>query len=93
MVQAVGGKVAAGAVSCICELSAFAQSLQAELYAKTLTIEKLKAQLAVLRRSHLGRSSEKRDRDIEQLELQISDLEEGDAESKAHTAAATVRRS
>ena len=71
------------------ELRAFAQALQAELYAKTLMIEKLKAQLAVLRRARFGRSSEKLDRDIEQLELLIGDLEEGDAESQARTAAVT----
>ena len=70
------------------ELSAFAEALQAELYAKTLMIEKLKAQLAVLRRARFGRSSEKLDRDIEQLELLIGDLEEGDAESQARTVAA-----
>ena len=40
----------------------------AELYSKTLQIEHLKAQLAVLRRARFGRSSEKLDRDIEQLE-------------------------
>src|SRR5450631_2563261 len=38
----------------------------AELYAKTLQIEHLKAQLAVLRRTRFGRSSEKLDREIEQ---------------------------
>lgn len=70
------------------QLRAFAEALQAELYAKTLMIEKLKAQLAVLRRARFGRSSETLDRDIEQLELLIGDLEEGDAESKARTAAA-----
>ena len=43
----------------------------------------------MLRRARFGRSSEKLDRDIEQLELLIGDLEEGDAESKARTAAAT----
>ena len=42
-----------------------------------------------MRRARFGRSSEKLDRDIEQLELLIGDLEEGDAESKARTAAAT----
>ena len=36
----------------------------AELYAKTLQIEHLKAQLAVLRRTRFGRSSEKLDREI-----------------------------
>lgn len=70
-------------------LRALAQALQAELYAKTLMIEKLKAQLAVLRRARFGRSSEKLDRDIQQLELLIGDLEEGEAESQARTAAAT----
>src|SRR5579859_3792544 len=71
---------------------AFAKALQteialrdAELYAKTLLIEKIKAQLAALRRARYGRSSEKLDRDIEQLELMLGDLEEGDAESKART--------
>ena len=65
------------------ELRSFAASLQAELarkdielaanaaeiHAKTLHIEKLKMQLATLRRARFGRSSEKLDRDIEQLEL------------------------
>src|SRR5208337_4349216 len=57
----------------------------AELYAKTLQIEQLKAQLAVLRRARFGRSSEKLDREIEQLELLIGDIEEGVAESEART--------
>ena len=63
------------------ELRAFARSLQSELYAKTLHIEQLKAQLALLRRARFGRSSEKLDGEIEQLELLIGDLEEGAAES------------
>jgi transposase len=62
------------------ELRAFIRSLQADLYAKTLHIEKLKAQLAVLRRARFGRSSEKIDRDIEQLELMIGDIEEDQGE-------------
>ena len=52
------------------ELRAFAlalqnrnQVLEDELYAKTLHIEKLKMQLAALRRARFGRSSEKLDRD------------------------------
>src|ERR1700759_5853384 len=71
-------------------LRIFAAALQAELarkdieiaataaesHAKTLHIEKLKMQLAVLRRARFGRSSEKLDRNIEQLELLISGLEE-----------------
>jgi len=55
----------------------------AEIYAKTLHIEKLKMQLAVLRRARFGRSSEKLDREIEQLELLIGDLEEEAAEEEA----------
>lgn len=61
------------------ELRAFAASLQAELYAKALYIEKLKAQLAALRRARFGRSSEKMDREIEQLELLVGEIEETDA--------------
>src|SRR6202049_2965264 len=61
----------------------------AELYSKTLQIEHLKAQLAVLRRARFGRSSEKLDRDIEQLELLIGDLEESRAESNERTIAAS----
>jgi transposase len=70
------------------DLRVFAASLQAEvqiykdeLYAKTLHIEKLKAQLAALRRARFGRSSEKLDREIEQMELLLGELEEGQAES------------
>ena len=81
-------------------LRAFAASLQtalaardAEVYAKTLHIEKLKAQLALLRRERFGRSSEKLDRDIEQLELLLGDLEEGRAESGERTEAAKTASS
>src|SRR6516225_9736887 len=59
----------------------------AEIHAKTLHIEKLKMQLAVLRRARFGRSSEKLDRDIEQLELLIGELEEEAAENDARDAA------
>ena len=52
----------------------------AEIHAKTLHIEKLKMQLAVARRTRFGRSSEKLDREIEQLELLIGELEEEQAE-------------
>jgi transposase len=58
-------------------------ALSAEIHAKTLLIEKLKMQLAVLRRARFGRSSEKLDAQVEQLELLIGDLEETDAESQA----------
>ena len=65
------------------------QVRDAELYAKTLHIEKLKAELALLRRARFGRSSEKLDRDIAQLELLIGDLEEGRAESRERTNSAS----
>src|SRR6266446_6197646 len=64
----------------------------AELYAKTLQIEHLKAQLAVLRRARFGRSSEKLDREIDQLELVLGELEESVAESNARTEQAKQER-
>ncbi len=60
----------------------------AEIHAKTLHIEKLKMQLAMLRRARFGRSSEKLDRDIDQLELLIGELEEEQAEGAARADAA-----
>ncbi len=53
-------------------------------------IERLKAQLAWLRRQQFGRSSEKIEREIEQLELQLEDLEET---SSARIAASEPERS
>ncbi|PZO00979.1 MAG: IS66 family transposase [Hyphomicrobiales bacterium] len=58
-------------------------ALEAEIQAKSLLVEKLKFQLAVLRRARFGRSSEKLDAQIEQLELLIGDLEETEAERAA----------
>jgi transposase len=60
--------------------------LRAEVHAKALLIEKLRAQLCVLRRARFGRSSEKLDAQVEQLELMIDDLEEGAVETLAHAA-------
>jgi len=48
---------------------------KAGLVSKTLEIEKLKVQIARLRRQQFGRSSEKIDRIIEQLELMLDELE------------------
>jgi transposase len=62
-------------------------ALAAEIHAKTLLIEKLKMQLAVLRRARFGRSSEKLDTEVEQLELLLADIEEGDAENRARIGA------
>jgi len=60
----------------------------AEIHAKTLHIEKLKLQLAVLRRARFGRSSEKLDGAIEQLELLIGELEADVAAQDARDTAA-----
>jgi transposase len=53
--------------------------VRAELTGARLRIEQYKAQLAQLRRMQFGRSSEKLDTQIEQLELLLEDLEEGEA--------------
>ena len=74
-----------------CDLQTKLQARDAELYAKTLHIEELKAQLALLRRARFGRSSEKLDGEIEQLELLIGELEEGHAESLARNHAIQAR--
>jgi transposase len=72
------------------ELRAFAAALQSELYAKTLHIEKLKAQLAILRRRNYGKSSEKL-AEVQQLELMIGDLEESEAQQAARTEAIAAK--
>ena len=71
-------------------LRAFALACQAELKAaelsvqlRTLEIEKLKFQIAKLRRMQFGRSSERITRQIEQLELRLEELETGEAEDSA----------
>ena len=46
-------------------------------------IEKLRAELAVLRRARYGRKSEKLDAQVKQLELLIDDIEAGVAEKLA----------
>jgi transposase len=69
------------------ELRRFAAALAAEVHSKTLLIEKLRMPLAVLRRARFGRSSEKLDREIQQLELLLGDIEESDAERQARTRA------
>jgi transposase len=51
------------------------------LIAKTLEIEKLKMQLARLRRMQFGHSSEKLDREIAQLELRLEGLEAEEAQA------------
>ena len=71
-------------------LRAFALACQSELKVaelsvqyKALEIEKLKLQIAKLRRMQFGRSSERITRQIEQLELRLEELETGEAEVAA----------
>jgi transposase len=71
-------------------LRAFALACQSELKVaelsvqyKALEIEKLKLQIARLRRMQFGRSSERITRQIEQLELRLEELETGEAEAAA----------
>jgi len=61
---------------------------RAELTGAKLQIEQMKAQLAKLRRVQFGRSSERLDAQIHQLELMLEDLEEGEA---ARTAPSLAR--
>jgi transposase len=75
-------------------LRAFALACQGELKAaqtavqlKALEIEKLRFQIAKLRRMQFGRSSERITRQIEQLELQLEELETGEAEDVARAEA------
>lgn len=57
--------------------------LNAELSTRTAEIEHLKLVLAKLKRMQFGRSSEKLDQQIEQLELQLEDLEAEEAVAEA----------
>src|ERR1700683_3596455 len=75
-------------------LRAFALACQAELKAaelsvqlRTLEIEKLKFQIAKLRRMQFGRSSERINRQIAQLELRLEELESGMADAAARAEA------
>jgi transposase len=73
-------------------------AVKAGLMAKALEIEKLKLQIARLRRMRFGRSSEKIARTIEQLELKLEELEAETPVASNETAAndeqpATVEQS
>ena len=59
--------------------------LKARLTTALLEIERIKMQLAVLRRQRYGQSSERLDRDIDQLELRLEDLEADCGEQAAAT--------
>ena len=57
-------------------LQALVRALAGDVKSKGLLIEQLKAQIAKLRRMQFGKSSEKINREIEQLELQLDELYE-----------------
>lgn len=63
----------------LAESEAELAAARAELTGARILIEQYKAQLAKLRRMQFGRSSEKLDSQIVQLELKLEDLEEGEA--------------
>lgn len=56
---------------------------KAGLVTKTLEIEKLKIQIARLKRMSFGASSERMSRELEQLELKLEELEAAEAEAQA----------
>ena len=63
-----------------------ARMFKARLTAALLEIEHMKLQLATLRRQRYGRSSEKLDREADQLEMRLEDLEENLGEQIAAAA-------
>jgi transposase len=63
----------------LAEREAELATARAELTGARILIEQYKAQLQKLRRMQFGRSSEKLDAQIHQLELMLEDLEEGEA--------------
>lgn len=78
------GSAARFALACQNEQATAAAELEAARLAvqlRTLEIEKLKFQIAKLRRMQFGRSSERLGRRIEQLELRLEELEAGEAEA------------
>jgi transposase len=71
------------ALACQAELASATSELKAAKLAvqiRTLEIEKLKFQIAKLRRMQFGRSSERITRQIAQLELQLEELETAEAQ-------------
>jgi hypothetical protein len=61
----------------------------AQLRSHTLLIERLKLEILRLRRLQYGRRSEKREQQIEQLELWVEELEAADAQCATALAEAT----
>ena len=65
------------------ELKALIVSQHEQIASRDSEIEQLKLLIAKLRRMEFGRSSEKLDRQIEQLELRLEALQQNDAEALA----------
>src|SRR5271166_6860279 len=59
---------------------------KAGLVTRTLEVEKLKIEIARLRRMNFGASSERMHRELEQLELKLEELETAEAEAEAAAA-------
>jgi len=72
----------------LAEKQARIEALEADLGHERVTIEKLKFQIANLRRARYGQSSEKMDEEIGQLELVLDDMIESRAEAMARSLAA-----
>ena len=72
----------------LAEKQARIEALEADLGHERVTVEKLKFQIAHLRRAKYGQSSEKMDEEIGQLELMLDDLVEGQAQETARGHAA-----
>lgn len=69
------------------------QRLSAQLHSRDVLIEKMKLQLAQLKRMKFGRSSEQLDAQIAQLELSLEELEANAAEAPIATASTTPANS
>ena len=74
------------------ELKALIVSQHEQIVSRDSEIEQLKLLIAKLRRMQFGRSSEKLDRQIEQLELRLEALQENDAEDACGEAPSNGQR-
>ncbi|GAB6852907.1 hypothetical protein JCM10599A_67110 [Paraburkholderia kururiensis] len=72
-------------------LKAMVASLREQLSSRAIEIEHLKLTIAKLRRMQFGRKSEKLDRQIEQLELRLEDVQADEGSADMATAAAVKR--
>src|SRR6202048_5632559 len=73
----------------VARLQETVDSQLAALASRAAEVEHLKLLIAKLRRMQFGRSSEKLDRQIEQLELRLEDLKQNDAGKVALSQAPT----